>query len=148
MYESASSRKAPPTLTATSARPKPIAPSGPAFLRVSLSRICRNVVGLFAGLCIGEPSLSGFQTEAAYEFAGLVEWPISTKLVCNRVSAEPIAHSGPAVLRVSTSRICRDVVGLFAGLCVGEPFLLIFQAEAAHKSAGLLEWSKLVVQWS
>src|SRR5262245_2682165 len=83
-----------------------------------------------------------------YEFAGLFEWSISTKLVCNRASPEPIAHSGPAVLRISSSRICRNVGGLFAGLSIGEPFLLVFKAAAAYKSAGLLEWSKLIVQWS
>src|SRR5262245_196344 len=56
-------------------------------------------------------------------------------------SSEPIAHSGPAILRIRFIGISWNVGRLLPGFSIGAPFSIRFQIEATHEGAGLVELS-------
>src|SRR5262249_23600767 len=101
---------------------EPIPEPDPTGLRIYLIGSTWNIRGRLPRFNIFAPLALRLQLEAPDEGASLRERQILTYASCDRFSTEPVPQSGPACVRVCTTRRTWNIVGLSTCLRKLPPF--------------------------
>src|SRR5262249_51485573 len=124
-------------IAATVTIAKPIAHTCPPGIGISSIGLYRDVVGLFSRAAVDFPIGGRLKYTTSPKGAGFIEGaPITGRPFA---FAQPIAHTCPPGIGISTIGLYWNVVGLFPRAAVGFPIGTRLKSKTPHKGAGFIE---------